>query len=51
MNESMMHLNKFGAFPVGELDVGSTARLVDNPLAALSPARQDNLNEKENSTW
>ncbi len=47
-NESMMYLNKFGAFPVGSLDLGSTPRLVDNPLAGLSPRREDILN-KENS--
>lgn len=43
-SESMSY--KFGAFPVGTSDGASTPRLVDNPLAALSPVR-DNV-EKEN---
>ncbi|KAL4528837.1 hypothetical protein Ndes2526B_g07064 [Nannochloris sp. 'desiccata'] len=37
---------KFGAFPAGRSDLASTPRLVDNPLAVLSP-RRDNM-DKEN---
>ena len=44
-NESAMSY-KFGTFPVAALDLASTPRFMDNPLAALSPT-QDDLN-KEN---
>jgi len=43
-SESMS--SKFGVFPLGTSDVASTPRLVDNPLAVLSPIR-DTL-DKEN---
>jgi hypothetical protein len=43
--------SKFGAsFPtMGALDLASTPRLVDNPLASLSPTRDGTVLDKENS--